>query len=111
MGAVTVAIVKRRPLGGTAQHVIADVTFSGTYAAGGDTYTPSQFGLTRVDAILSQAAVGSATTAYVVAPDLANNKIRLMASAAAGTAPTETATANQAATVLRLIAIGDSPYI
>src|SRR5215471_7122852 len=107
MGAVTVAIVKRRPLGGTAQHVIADVT----YSAGGDTYTPSQFGLTRVDAILSQAAVGSATTAYVVAPDLANNKIRLMASAAAGTAPTETATANQAATVLRLIAIGDSPYI
>jgi len=111
MGAVTVAIVKRQVLGGVARSVLADVTFSGTYTAGGDTYTPSQFGMSTVNAIFPQAAVGSATTAYVLAPDIPNNKLRLMASAAAGTAPTETATAGQTGTVARVLVIGDHPYV
>jgi len=111
MGAVTVAIRARRPLGGVSRCVVADVTFSGTYAAGGDTYTPSQFEMTTVLAIVPQAAVGSATTAYVLAPDIPNQKLRLMASAAAGTAPTETATAAQTGTVARVLVIGDHPYV
>ena len=71
MGAVTVAIKRRYyPQGG--KMVIADVTFSGTYAAGGDTYTNTQFELSTIDAIVDMgAAVGSATTGYVLSPDLA----------------------------------------
>jgi hypothetical protein len=112
MGAVTVAIRARQVLGGVSRSCIADVTFSGTYAAGGDTYTPSQFGMTSILAMVPMgSAFGSATTAYVVSPDLANNKIKLMASAAVGTAPTETAAAGQIATVARMLVIGDFPYV
>jgi len=112
MGAVTVAFVKRNVVGGVARSAVVDVTFSGTYAAGGDTFTPSQFGMTSILAMVPMgSAFGSATTAYVVSPDLANNKIKLMASAAAGTAPTETAAAGQIATVARMLVIGDFPYV
>jgi hypothetical protein len=112
MGAVTVALRARQVLGGVARSCIADVTFSGTYAAGGDTYTPSQFGMTTILAMVPMgSASGSATTAYVVSPDLANNKIKLMASAAAASPPTETATAGQTGTVARVLVIGDFPYV
>ena len=111
MGAVTVAIRGRQVLGGASRSVIADVTFSGTYAAGGDTYTPSQFGMTTILAMVPVAAVGSATTGYVPMPELANNKIRLLAGAAAGSPLAETATAAQSATVMRMLVIGDWPYV
>jgi hypothetical protein len=112
MGAVTVAIVKRQVLGGTARNVVADVTFSGTYGAGGDTYTPSQFGLTTVHAIIPQgAAVGSTTTGYQLMPDIAGNKLRLIGGAASGVAGAETATGAQTGTVCRVLVIGDAPYV
>ena len=111
MGAVTVAIRAQRPLGGVARCVVADVTFSGTYAAGGDTYTPSQFGLGSVLAIIPQGVTGSATTGYVATPDIANSKIRLLAGSAAGSPLAETATAGQTATVARVLVIGDHPYV
>lgn len=112
MGAVTVAIVKRQVLGGTARTVIADVTFSGSYAAGGDTFTASQFGMNTVHAIIPQGdAVGSATTGYAVAPDITGLKLRLLGGAASGAAHTETATAGQTGTVARVLVVGDAPYI
>jgi len=111
MGAVTVALRAQRPLGGVARCVVADITFSGTYAAGGDTYTPSQFGLTSVLAMVPQGVTGSATTGYVALPDIANNKIRLLAGSAAGSALAETAVANQASTVARMLVVGDHPYV
>jgi hypothetical protein len=112
MGAVTVAIVKRQPLGGVARAVIADVTFSASYGAGGDTFTASQFGMNTVHAIIPQGdAVGSATTGYAVAPDIAGLKLRLLGGAASGVAHAETATAGQTGTVARVLVIGDSPYV
>ena len=112
MGAVTVSIVKRQPLGGVSRNVLADVTFSGTYAAGGDTYTASQFGMSTVHAIIPQGdAVGSSTTGYAVMPDLANSKLRLIGGAASGVAGAETGTAGQSSTVARVLVIGDHPYV
>jgi len=112
MGAVTVAIRAQRPLGGVSRSVVADITFSGSYAAGGDTYTPSQFGLTNVLAMIPQGeAPGSTTTGYVIAPDIPNNKIRLLGGAASGVALAETGTAGQTGTVARVLVIGDHPYV
>jgi hypothetical protein len=115
MTAVTsVTIIKRSPLGGTARHVIADVTFSNSYATGGDTFTAAQFGLTTVNYISPTIAFGSASTAYAVLPDLTGLKLKLHgmgASAATTVALTETTTTDQHLTVARLIVIGDAPYV
>ena len=112
MGAVTVAIVRRDFGQGATVAITADVTFSGTYGAGGDTYTNAQFGLTRIDSIEPQgAAVASATTGYVVMPDLTNKKLRLLGGAASGVALAETGTGTQGSTVVRVIARGDNPNI
>ena len=114
MGAVTVSIVKKSvgayvPSG---KCVLADVTFSSSYAAGGDTFTPDQFGMKKVDAIVDcGAAVGSATTGYVIAPDLTGLKIRLLGGAASGAALTETATAGQTGTVQRCLVYGDNQNV
>ena len=110
MGALTVAIVKRNALGGTARNVIADVTWSSAYASGGDTFTASQFGLTTINHIDANSALGAANTAFVVVPDIPNLKIKLMGGAAAGVGLAE-ATGNQTTTTARVIAIGDAPYI
>jgi hypothetical protein len=112
MGAVTVAFVKRNIGGGTARTAIVDITFSGTYAAGGDTYTAAQFGMGTIHTIEPVgAAVGSATTGYIVAPDYANSKLRLLGGSASGVALAETGTAGQTGTVARCIVTGDAPYI
>ena len=112
MGAVTVAFVKRNLGGGTAREAIVDITFSGTYAAGGDTYTASQFGMTTVHTITpAGAAVGSATTGYTVMPDYANSKLKLMGGSASGVALAETGTAAQTGTVARCTVEGDAPYV
>jgi hypothetical protein len=111
MGAVTVAIKRRYdPDGG--KLVIADVTFSSSYGAGGDTYTNQQFEMAQVDAIVDMgAAVASATTGYVLAPDLANNKLRLLGGAASGVALAETGTAGQSTTVQRVAVFGNNVNI
>jgi hypothetical protein len=114
MGAVTVNIVKKSvgsyvPAG---KCVLADITFSSSYAAGGDTFTPGLFGMSKVDAIVDcGAAVASATTGYVIAPDLTNSKIRLLGGAASGAALTETGTAGQTGTVARCLVYGDNPHV
>lgn len=110
MGAVTVSIKRRTGFGAVGKMVVADVTFSSSYGAGGDTYTPSQFGLTTIDAIIDCGTVGSATTGYALDPDLANNKLRLLGGAASGAALTETGTAGQTSTVARVIVFGDNVY-
>lgn len=115
MGAVTVAIKKRGTGVGAGKMVVADVTFSGTYAAGGDTYTNAQFEMTNIDAIVDMgASVASATTGLVLAPDLANKKLRLLGMAAAagvGTALTETNVAGQTGTVQRVLVVDLGPYV
>jgi hypothetical protein len=112
MGAVTAVIKARNPIGGVAKSCVADVTFSGTYGAGGDTFTPGIFEMTTILGILPLGpAVGSATTGYEVMPDLTGGKLRLLGGAASGVALAETATANQAATVARVLVIGNHPYI
>ncbi len=110
MGAVTVVIRKRNYFGAS-KEVIADVTFSGTYGAGGDTYTNAQFEMDTIDYIAPTTAVGSTTTGYMVMPDLTNKKLRLLGGAASGVALAETATAGQTGTVARLIVRGNNPYV
>ena len=115
MGAVTVSIVKKS-VGGyvpAGKCVLADVTFAASYATGGDTFTASQFGMNKIDAIVDcGAAFGSATTGYLAFPDLTNSKIRLLGGAASGVALAEAANAsNQSATVLRCLVYGDNPHV
>lgn len=111
MGAVTVSVVKRNFIGAS-KEVIADVTFSGTYGAGGDTYTDAQFEMMYVNAIDPVGpAVGSATTGYNVMPDLTNKKLRLLGGAASGVALAETGTAGQTGTVARVRVLGNNPYV
>lgn len=110
MGAVTV-VIRRRNYVGASKEVIADVTFSGTYGAGGDTYTNAQFEMGTIDTIIDGGCVGSATTGYVLSPDLTNKKLRLLGGAASGVALAETGTAGQTGTVVRVIVRGDNPGI
>lgn len=109
----SVVIKARQPLGGVAKSCIADCTFSSGYAAGGDVYTEAQFEMNNIVAIIPLgAAYGSSTTAYVVRPDLANKKLMLYNSnGAAPAALLETSTANQSATVARVLVIGLHPYV
>lgn len=110
MGAVTV-VIRRRNYVGASKEVIADVTFSGSYGAGGDTYTNSQFEMGTIDTIVDGGCIASTTTGYVLAPDLANKKLRLLGGAASGVALAETGTAGQTGTTVRVIVRGDNPGI
>jgi hypothetical protein len=115
MTAITSAtIAARQPLGGVARSAIVDVTFSSSYAAGGDTFTVAQMGMNKtILAIIPLgSAFGSATTAYVVRPDIANLKLMLYNSnGAAPNALLETGTGDQHLTTVRLLVIGDHPYV
>jgi hypothetical protein len=114
MGTVTVAIVRKSPAAyvPAGKCVLADITFSSSYGAGGDSYTPALFGMTKVDAIHPLGpAVGSATTGYDVMPDYTNLKLRLLGGAASGVALAETGTAGQTGTVARCLVYGDNPHI
>jgi hypothetical protein len=110
MGAVTVAVTKR-DYEGSSKVVYANVTFSGSYGAGGDTYTNAQFEMMYVHAIMPLGpAAGSTTTGYGVMPDLPNKKLRLIGGAASGVAGAETGTAGQTGTVAAVKVYGDNPY-
>lgn len=111
MGAVTVAI-KRTQYTSAGKIVVADVTFSGSYGAGGDTYTFANFGISsNIDAIVDGGTIASATTGYVLGPDLSGKKLRLLGGAASGAALTESGTAGQTGTVARVVVFGDDPYV
>ena len=112
MGAVTVAIKRRYyPQGGKA--VVADVTFSSTYAnPAGDTFTARQFELMTVDHIDSGAAVGASNVGYAVNADITNKTMRLYGGAASGVGLAQpTNGGDQSGTVVRVIAFGDNPAI
>jgi hypothetical protein len=111
MGSVT-NTNRRTTYGSAGKLTLTDITFSSSYAAGGDTYTNAQFGFNVIDAIIDQgAAVASSTTGYLAAPDLTNKKIRLLGGAASGVALAESGTAGQSSTVLRALIMGDNPYV
>lgn len=105
--AISVSIVKRSGTVPAGRAVIADVTFDATYPAGGEPYTAANFGLDKVDFMACEPAFGSSTTAWLCRADHANSKLMLYGMAAAagvGTALTENNTANQSATVVRVMA-------
>lgn len=103
--AISVSIVKRSGIARAGRAVVADVTFDATYPAGGEPYTPADFGLNSVDFLATEAAKASATQAYTCLADHANKKLQLFQGAGAINLPhLETTTANQSATVVRVIA-------
>lgn len=109
----SVTIVARQVLGGVGRSCLADVVFSSSYASGGDTYTNAQFGMTTIIAIipLGAASASGGTTGYVVVPDLANKKLRLEGGAASGVVLAENSTANVSTFSVRVLVIGDFPYV
>lgn len=105
--ALTVAPVKRTGVTPTGRCVVADVTFDSSYPAGGEPFTPSMFGLDRIDLLTCEPAKATSTTAWLCMADHANAKLMLFGMAAAagvGTALTENNTVNQSATVVRVMA-------
>ena len=106
--AISVSIKKRTGLTPTGRAVVADVTFDSGYPAGGEPYTAAMFGLSKIDFMLvSGGAYASATEALLCYADHTNSKLVLYGMAAAagvGTALKETNTANQSATVVRVMA-------
>lgn len=106
--AISVSIKKRTGLTPTGRAVVADVTFDSSYPAGGEPYTAAMFGLSKIDMMLvSGGALASSTTGLLCFADHTNSKLMLFGMAAAagvGTALTETNTANQSATVVRVLA-------
>lgn len=105
--AISVSIVKKTGLTPTGRAVVADVTFDSSYPATGEPYTPAMFGLRSVDLLQTAPAKASSTTAWLCLADHAAAKLMLFGMAAAagvGTALTENNTANQSATVVRVIA-------
>lgn len=103
--ALSVSIVKRSGLLPSGRAVVANVTFDSSYPAGGEPYTAADFGLSSIDFMMCEPALGSSTTAYVCLADHANKKLMLFNSnGAAPAALLETATANQSATVVRVLA-------
>jgi hypothetical protein len=113
MGAVTATIIKRQPLGGTARCVIADVTWSNSYAnPAGDTFTAKLFGLNIVNAIIPASAAGASNVGYAVTPDLTNLTLKLEGGAASGVGLAQpTNASDQSGTVARVLVIGDAPYV
>ena len=104
--AISVVIKKRSGIVPTGLAVVADVTFDTAYPATGEPYTPAMFGLSSIDFMMCEAAKGSATTAYVCLADHTASTLMLFNSnGAAPAALLETSTANQSATVVRVMAI------
>lgn len=111
--AISVSIVKRTGLTPTGRAVVADVTFDSTYPAGGEPYTAAMFGLDKVDFLATEAAKATSTTAWLCLADHTNAKLMLFGMAAAagvGTALTENNTANQSATVVRVL-VYELPHV
>lgn len=110
--AISVAIKKRTGIAPTGRQVLADVTFDSSYPAGGEPYTPAMFGLRTIDFMLvSGVALASSTTANACYADHTNSKLMLFSSnGAAPAALLETSTANQSATVVRVLAF-ELPHV
>lgn len=109
MGAVTAAIKRTYTLDEGAKAVVADVTFSSTYAnPAGDTWTAALFGLTNVEFIDSGMAAGASSVGYGVAADMANRTLRLYGGAASGAGHAQpTNGGDQSGTVVRVLVIGE----
>lgn len=88
---------------------MADVTFSGSYATGGETITPSSVGMRRImNVVGSVTEAAGQTTAWAPHWDAANTKLKLFGATAGATGLTEhAAAAYAAATVGHLVFIGE----
>lgn len=109
MGTCTVAIKRKTGLTPTGSCVIADVTFSASYATGGDTLTRASLGLGRVSAVVVTSDVVGRS---LVVNHGANESTDPLVSAyqqGAGAGPlTEVAAAtNLSAVTFRVVAYGD----
>lgn len=76
MGAVTVSS-RTYGNGGQTYQVYGALTLSSSYATNGDSFTASQFGLSRLDSLMLNPAQG-----YSFEPDLTNLKIKCMGATA-----------------------------
>lgn len=86
----------------------SEVTFTGSYATGGEALDPKAFGLKRIVAVLgSVTEAAGQTTAWFPHWDGPNAKLKLMGAAVGATGMTEhAAAAYAAATVGHLVVIG-----
>ncbi len=62
---------------------IGTIACSTSYAAGGDTITPAQFGLVKISALLVNGAVNGTPTGYYPVPDLTNLKLIMLSTGTA----------------------------
>jgi hypothetical protein len=88
---------------------LADVTFTGSYATGGETITPGDLGMRRIiNVVGSVTEAAGQTSAWVPHWDAANKKLKLFGAVAGATGLTEhAAAAYAAATVGHLVFIGE----
>ena len=86
--AVTVTQV-RRSVYGTDRVIIADLVFSGSYAAGGEALTPASVGLTNIFAVstVGTAPATNRVTADVLGFDYATNKVLMYQTGTAADGP------------------------
>lgn len=118
MGTCTVAIKKRTGLTPTGRAVIADITFSASYADGGDTVTLASLELKTCSALMlsGDAAVPaggadvSGRSLVVIHPAAETTDLKIAAyvqGAGAGPLTEVAAATNMATVVVRAIAYGD----
>lgn len=94
---------------GNKKHRLVDLTFTGSYATGGEAVTATQVGMRRIIRVLGivTEAAGQ-TTAWNVYWDATNGKIKLFGAGTGATGLTEhAAAAYAAATVGQLTFIGE----
>lgn len=122
MGTCTVSIKKQTGITPTGKAVIADVTFSSSYADGGDTLTLKSLGLTTIGIVIcgSDAAVpaggadvtGRSLVVNYGASEGTDPKIAAYVQGAGAGPLTEVAAATNMSTVtFRVMAVGDLPNI
>ena len=88
---------------------MADVTFTGSYATGGEAITPGSVGMKRIMNVLGNVTEAAGqTTNWQIHWDAANAKLKMFGAAVGATGSTEHAAAAYAAsTVGHLIFIGE----
>lgn len=85
------------------------VTFDSSYATGGETLVPKDFGFTQIDAVIvtGPARKSDGTNAVIASYDHANQKMMAYWSAASGAAPGQVTAATDLSTYsVRVLAIG-----
>jgi hypothetical protein len=88
---------------------MADVTFTGSYATGGEAITPASVGMKRIMNVLGVVTEAAGqTTAWQIFWDSANQKLKMFGAAVGATGATEHAAAAYAtSTVGHLMFVGE----